>query len=269
MITMIELIYIADRIESSYFGMEVLARQAVISSQEDTGSGNRSDQLHWPIDIVIDRKTDSLIISDPGNERVMRWPRRNGTSGQTIISGVICHGLAIDNDGYLYVADSTNHEVRRWRIGDTNGILVAGGSGKGNRLDQLNRPMFVFVDQEHSVYISDENNHRVMKWMKGAKKGIIVAGGQGAGNGLSQLSTPRGVIVDQLGTVYVADNNNNRIMCWRKEAKQGALVVGGKGQGDQPNQLYYPQGLSFDRQDNLYISDLGNNRVQRFDIDRS
>ncbi|CAF1198214.1 unnamed protein product [Rotaria sp. Silwood1] len=167
------------------------------------------------------------------------------------------------------VPDSKKYEVRRWRIGDSYGTVVAGGHGQGNGLDQLNSPCYIFVDKDYSVYISDEKNHCVMKWTKGATEGIIVAGGQGQGNGLAQLSCPRGVIADQLGTVYVADCDNNRVMCWSKETKQGIIVVGGNNEGKQSNQLSYPQDLSFDRQYKLYVVDYGNHRIQRFNIDSS
>ncbi|CAF4053567.1 unnamed protein product, partial [Didymodactylos carnosus] len=92
-----------------------------------------------------------------------------------------------------------------YRRGESQGIVVAGGNGSGNRLDQLSNPQYVFVDRDHSVYVSDWGNHRVMKWVEGAKQGIVVAGDQGQGHGLTQLSHPWGVVVDQLGTVYVAD----------------------------------------------------------------
>ncbi len=231
------------------------------------GSGNRADQLNWPRDVIFDKKSNSFIISDPGNLRVMQWPRQKDARGKTIISDVCCVGLAMDNDGYLYVSDSTKYEVRRWKIGNTSGIVVAGGNGQGNRLDQLDDPRYIFVDEDYSVYVSDGNNHRVMKWKKDAKEGIVVAGGQGQGGSLSQFSRSRGVIVDQLGIIYVADCDNNRVMRWAEGATQSSVVVGGSDQGGQPNQLYYPQDLSFDQQGNLYVADLGNHRIQRFDID--
>ena len=87
----------------------------------------------------------------------------------------------MDNNGYLYVSDIDKHEVRRWKIGEMNGTLVAGGNGQGNRLDQLDDPRFIFVDQDETVYISDNCNHRVIKWLKGAKEGIVVAGSHSQG----------------------------------------------------------------------------------------
>ena len=233
------------------------------------GVGNRIDQLNGPVHVIVDKETDSLIITDFHNKRVVRWPRQNGTSGEIIISNVGCWGAAMDNDGYLYVSDYDTHEVKRWKLGDTTGTVVAGGNGQGNRLDQLSRPRYTFVDQDHSVYVTDANNHRVMKWIKGAKEGVIVAGGQGAGNGLTQLSSPFGISVDELGTVYVADYDNHRVMRWWKGATQGSVVVGGNASGGQANQLNGLCGLAFDQQNNLYVVDYNNHRVQKFNVDRS
>ena len=118
--------------------------------------GNRTDQLKWPRDVIFDKETDSLIICDRGNRRVTRWPRRNGIqSGETIIDNIDCWGLAMDDEGSLYVADYKKHEVRRYQRGETNGIVVAGGNGKGVGLHQLNLPTFVCVDRELAVYVSD------------------------------------------------------------------------------------------------------------------
>ncbi|CAF3540537.1 unnamed protein product [Rotaria sp. Silwood1] len=231
------------------------------------GQGSGDHQLSSPLDMIVDKESDSLIISDYANRRVVRWSRRNGTSGETIISNINCLGLTMDENGSLYVVDTGKDEVRRYRRGESQGIVVAGGNGGENHLDQLSSPRYVFVDQDHSVYVSDYGNDRVMKWIEGAKQGIVVAGGQGKGDGLTQLSSPQGVVVDPLGTVYVADWGNDRIMRWPQGATQGSVIVGGNGKGGQSNQLNWPIGLSFDRDGNLYVVDLGNDRVQKFNIE--
>ena len=230
------------------------------------GQGSGAHQLSNPADVIVDKERDSLIITDNSNSRVVRWPRRNGTSGETIISNIACWGLTMDENGSLYVIDYGKHEVLRYRRGESQGTVVAGGNGSGNRLDQLSSPEYVFVDRDHSVYVSDLGNNRVMKWVEGAKQGIVVAGGQRHGNNPTQLSYPEGVVVDQLGTVYVADGWNARIMRWPKGATQGSVIVGGNGGGGQSNQLNLPFGLSFDRHGNLYVVDFGNHRVQKFNI---
>ncbi|CAF3431842.1 unnamed protein product [Rotaria sp. Silwood1] len=229
--------------------------------------GNRTHQLNNPSNVIVDEEQDCLIISDYGNRRVMRWPRRNGTNGQILISDIDCSGLMMDNHGFLYVSDSQKHEVRRWRMGDESGTVVAGGNGRGSRLDQLSFPTSIFVDRDHSVYVSDSENHRVMKWMKGAKEGIVVAGGPDQKKGSIQLSSPRGVFSDSLGTVYVVDWSNARVLSWPKGATQGTIIVGGNGEGAEAHQFYCPMGLSIDRHGNLYVVDNSNHRIQTFNID--
>ncbi|CAF2227613.1 unnamed protein product, partial [Rotaria magnacalcarata] len=230
------------------------------------GEGNGLNQLNDPTDVLIDKETDSLIICDRANQRVVRWSRRSGTTqGEILIDNIRCNGLAMDEKRYLYVSDWVKHEVRRYQLGEKNGTLVAGGNGEGDELSQLNEPRYIFVDGQQNVYVSDNSNHRVMKWDKDAKEGIVVAGGQGEGSALTQLNYPQGLFVDTLGTLYVADTGNNRVMRWTQGAKQGTVIVGGYGAG--ANQLNWPMGLSFDRHGNLYVADLSNHRVQRFSIE--
>ncbi|CAF1939475.1 unnamed protein product, partial [Rotaria magnacalcarata] len=154
-------------------------------------------QLRYPTDVLIDKETDSLIICDRINQRVVRWSRRSGTTqGEILIDTITCWGLAMDEQRYLYVSDTGKHEVRRYKLGDNIGTLVAGGNGQGAGLNQLNYPTFLFVDRQHNVYVSDSSNNRVMKWNKDAKEGIVVAGGQGGGSALTQLHYPYVIFVD-------------------------------------------------------------------------
>ncbi|CAF4559677.1 unnamed protein product [Rotaria socialis] len=220
------------------------------------GEGNRLDQLNRPTDVLIDKKTDSLVICDRENRRVVRWSRhKNTTQGEILIDNICCYGLDMDDQRYLYVSNTEQHEVRRYQLGDKNGTLVAGGKGQGAALNQFNGPGCLFVDRQQNVYVSDNRNHRIMKWTKDATTGIVVAGGEGEGNALTQLSYPNGLFVDKFNTLYVADSCNHRVMCWPQGAKQGIVIVGGNGKGEEANQCNTPRGLSFDRYGNLYVAD--------------
>ncbi|CAF1279660.1 unnamed protein product [Adineta steineri] len=228
--------------------------------------GYRMDQLNHPTDVIFDQRNRSIIIADCKNRRVIQWLNQNQ---QILIHNIDCQGgLTMDKHGFLYVADQNKHEVRRWKMGEysNEGIVVAGGNGYGNQLNQLSCPNFIFVDEDQSVYVSDNNNHRVMKWRKDAKEGTIVAGGNGEGKNLNQLRGPRGVIVDHLGQIYVADCVNHRVIRWCEGEKEGEIVVGGNGEGNQSNQLSRPMSLSFDNEENLYVVDCWNHRIQKFEI---
>ncbi|CAF4040279.1 unnamed protein product [Rotaria sordida] len=263
-----ETIYVADQSNHRIVQWKWDARSGQVVAGGN-GQGNKAHQLYNPFDVIIDKEKDSLIICDRSNARVVRWPRRNGTSGETIISKIYCVSLTMDENGSLYVTDNGKYEVRRYRRGESQGTLVAGGNGQGNRLDQLSNPHYVFVDRDHSVYVSDLGNNRVMKWKEHAKEGIVVASGQGQEDSFTLLNYPQGIVADQLGTVYVADWGNHRIMRWPKGATQGSVIAGGNSWGGESNQLYYPCGLSFDRHGNLYVVDNNNHRVQKFNIEQA
>ncbi|CAF0998839.1 unnamed protein product [Adineta steineri] len=228
------------------------------------GKGNRMNQLNYPTDVIVDRQNHSIIVADWQNRRVVQWVNQNQ---QILIDNIDCGRLAIDKYGFLYVSDYKKNEVRRWKIEEySEGTVVAGGNGKGDQLNQLNFPAYIFVDEDQSIYISDQNNNRVVKWRKDAKKGTIVAGGNGKGERLNQLSSPQGVIVDHFGQIYVADFCNHRIVRWREGKKEGEIIVGGNGKGNQSNQLNVPMGLSFDNEGNLYAADRDNHRIEKFEI---
>ncbi|CAF2981330.1 unnamed protein product [Rotaria sp. Silwood2] len=233
------------------------------------GEGDRNDQLNRPTAVIVHKESDSIIICDRNNRRVMQWPRHGGTTGKIIMSGFDCYSLTMNNQGFLYVSSPGENLIRRFRLGESHVTVVAGGNGKGDGLHQLHLPYYIFVDRDNALYVSDKQNNRVMKWVEGESEGSIVAGDQGYGNDLTQLCGPQGVVVDQCGTVYVAELWNHRIMRWPKDAIRGRILAGKNCEGDQANQLNNPEGLSFDRYDNLYVVDRLNNRVQRFNIEKS
>ncbi|CAF1515724.1 unnamed protein product [Adineta ricciae] len=257
-------IFVADRGNHRIMKWELNHNQGKVVAGEN-GKGRWINQLNYPTDMIVDEEYNSLIISDHRNRRVIRW--WNEDQQEILIDNISCSRIVMDKFGFLYVSDDEKHEVRRWEIKAKRreGKLVAGGNGQGYRLNQLNNPNYVFVDDEQSVYVSDCGNDRVMKWRKDAAQGTVVAGGNGCGRKLNQLNGSQGIIVGEFGQVFVADSNNHRVTCWSEGAEEGEIIIGGNGRGDEPNQLWSPNGLSLDSEGNLYVVDSGNHRVQRFD----
>ncbi|CAF4423030.1 unnamed protein product, partial [Adineta steineri] len=151
------------------------------------GRGAGIHQLDLPTDVIVDQQNHSIIIADKGNRRVIQWLDQNQ---QILIDKIDSYGLATDKHGFLYVCNREFHEVRRWKMGEYNneGIVVAGGNGQGDQLNQLDNPTFIFVDEELSVYVTDQINRRVMKWRRDAKEGTIVAEANRQGENINQLS---------------------------------------------------------------------------------
>ena len=65
-------LYIADRDNHRIVRWKLNATEVQIIAG-GKGPGGRSDQLNHPMAVRIDRINRSLIISDQGNQRVMRW----------------------------------------------------------------------------------------------------------------------------------------------------------------------------------------------------
>jgi sugar lactone lactonase YvrE len=121
------------------------------------------------------------------------------------------NSLFVDAQSTLYVSDYENHRVMKWMKGAKEGIVVAGGNGRGADVTQLDCPQGVWVDGCENVYVADWGNNRVIRWEKGAKRGTVIVGGNGEGERANQLSGPDGLFFDRLGHLYVADSGNHRV----------------------------------------------------------
>ncbi|CAF5089184.1 unnamed protein product, partial [Rotaria sp. Silwood1] len=85
----------------------------------------------------------------------------------------------------------------KWVEGAKQGIVVAGGQGKGNGLTQLSYPEGVVVDQLGTVYVADAGNKRIMRWPNGSTQGSVIVGENGAGGQANQLNWFIGLSFDR------------------------------------------------------------------------
>ncbi|CAF5219252.1 unnamed protein product, partial [Rotaria magnacalcarata] len=96
-------LYIADALNNRIVERKIGERSVGIIAG---GNG----QLKYPTDVIVDKARDSVFICDLGNKRVVRSSLRNSNAMETIISGVICFGLTMDEQGFLYVSDYGRNE---------------------------------------------------------------------------------------------------------------------------------------------------------------
>lgn len=64
----------------------------------------------------------------------------------------------------MYILDTSNYRVLRWKVGEPMGFVVAGGNGWGSALTQITTSYAMFVDNQRTVYVSEYSNHRVTMW---------------------------------------------------------------------------------------------------------
>ena len=133
-------------------------------------------------------------------------------------------GVATDSAGNLYIADTTNHRIRKVAVGSGTISTVAGTGTAGYSGDngpasgaELHSPAGIALDASGNLYIADQGNGVIRKV---TPTGTIttVAGNNETGfsgdNGPATNATlyePAGVAVDSAGNLYIADTGNNRI----------------------------------------------------------
>lgn len=162
-------------------------------------------------------KLDGMILKYPLNSSVWQIVAGGNGVGSALNQFSIPGSVMLDDEGNIYVADSQNDHgldnarVMKWAPGATEGVIVAGGNGVGNKNNQCPYPFHAFVDKNKNVYVSNYfDYHKITKWAPGAAKSRIVAGGNGAGDDRDQLNGPGGIFLDGKD-LYVVDIYNHRV----------------------------------------------------------
>jgi sugar lactone lactonase YvrE len=223
-------------------GTGTIATVAGTGTAGGTGDGGpaTSALLNNPFGAALD-PWGGILIADAGNHRVRRVDPATGLietvagngaaafSGDggaaTAVSLNSPRGVAVDGADNLWIADRSNHRVRRvdaatGLIETVAGTGTAGYSGDGRiaTTARLNGPRAVVVDEDGNLYIADEVNHRVRMVESGS--GVIrtlagdgVAGSDGDGGPFSaaRLASPAGLAVEASGGILIADRGNGLV----------------------------------------------------------
>ena len=234
----------------------------------------------FPAGVALDG-SGNLFIADTGNSRIRRVDavtgviatiagRRlgyGGDEGPAIAADLNApRGLALDAAGNLYVADSTNHRIRKITVAGF--ITTVAGNGQADfsgdngpaTAAALNSPRALAVDSSGNLWIADTFNGRI-RWVDAA--GVIRTIDAGT------LGFPRGIAVGVDGDVFVSDTGNHRILRVNSAGSvstvAGAGTPGFSGDRGSPTEAFLnePYGLSVDGAGILVIADRGNNRIRR------
>jgi uncharacterized protein (TIGR03663 family) len=141
-------------------------------------------------------------------------------------------GIAVAEDGRVYVADTWNHRVQ---VFDSNGTFLNKWGAYGQTSDEswlLYGPRDIAVDGQGRVFVTDTGNKRIMVY---DRDGNYLAQWGSEGITPGSFSEPVGIDVDAEGNIYVADTWNQRIQVfgsdfaylyeWPVDAWYGQSVV--------------------------------------------
>ena len=224
------------------------------------GSGGTSGDAGIAVDSST--STPHLYVSDPNNHRVLGFADARKVApgvqadiviGEPDMSTAVCNfggvenppaeplprqptasslcyptGLAVDPDGNLFVADSSNGRVLRFPTPFAPGAtlqadLVLGQSaftGVSNpKASQsvMQVPYGLVFDSQRGLLVSDETANRVLLFSmdnptNGEPAATVIGQSDFISTGNSLLSSPHHIAVDSIGQVYIADSGHNRIL---------------------------------------------------------
>ncbi len=299
-------VYVADsgghrvrKIDSITGTISTVAGTGVPGFSGDGGSALTA-MLNSPFGIAIDGN-DNLYVADSSNQRIRKVVLANGLittvagsgnfgfqgDGSPAVSASFKapQGVAVDESGNLYIADTFNNRVRK--VDGTTGIVTtyagngsfafAGDTGPAEEAS-LRQPEDVAVDRRGDVYIADTSNHRIRKVLGGPGIIITVVGdGESRYSGDSgaafraSLFQPRSITFDSKDNLFIADTNNHRIrsasiifdqnIVW--EAGDGFARFGGDTRSPFEASLSSPSGVVVNAAGDIFISDTGNGRVRK------
>lgn len=204
----------------------------------------------------------------------------------TVAKFSIPRGIALDKNGYLYIADLGNNTIRRMTPSGTNWVVTtlagspgpAGSQDGTNNTAQFNRPSGLVVDGSGKIFVTDESGNSIRKITPSGTNWIVTtfagnpfnpSGGSQDGTGtFATFNTPIAITIGTNGNLFVADSVNYTIRMITSNAVVTTVMgsAGNSGTADGTNKtarFLSPRGITSDSSGNLYIVDTTGETVRK------
>jgi hypothetical protein len=163
--------------------------------------------------LLAEGPNEEMYVADAGDMTVKHFPRGGGYPLQTFTDAAWAEfgGIAVDNKGYLYVADSQKEFIWKYTPAgerDTlggNGVLSESGAGIG----YVMHPRGMSFDGTY-LLVTDTGHNQVKRLATDAVASCYLFV-----NGPSPtdpFESPLDSDSDELGNIYVADTGKNRVL---------------------------------------------------------
>ncbi len=255
-------IYVADTDNHS---IQKFDRSGKFVARWGSEPSSQEGSFYYPRGLAVGAN-DTLYVADSGNNRVQKFDLEGNVMqawgkfgfawrGADIGKFDVPWGLATDQEGNLYVSDTSNSRIQKFKA-DGTPLLKWGRDGSFDGAFFF--PRGVAVDFVGNIYVADESNNRIQKF--DARGSFLTKWGrEGAGPG--QFKSPWGIACDALGNVYVVDTGNHRV---QKFDGNGTFLCAWGNRGKTEGQLNFPYGITVDKEGCVYVVDSGNNRILKY-----
>jgi streptogramin lyase len=212
------------------------------------------------------KPTEGEAWQDPYDEQMIDLQPEAILGGTGATPGFFSapRGLAIDPQGWIYVADSNNHRIQvlnaAGELQQTWGFYADSSAGEA-AAGGFNQPWDLSVASDGSVIVVDTWNHRIQRF---TAQGDLINRFDTSLASLTPagLYGPRGVAVDREDHVYIVDTGNKRVLIFSLDGELlGSFGSGGLSMGN----LDEPVGVAVGPLGRIWIADTWNQRIQVFE----
>ena len=156
-----------------------------------------------------------IIKYDAEGEYLMEWGEAGSGPGQFDL----VHGLAVDREHRVYVADRRNNRVQ---VFTEDGAFI-------EEWPDITDPVGVFIDEHHAVWVISASLHRLLKYNGDGELQHSWGAYGGPGGLAGGVFRPHQIDVDQEGNVYVASWSGGWLNKFtpKPNADPNALIGGG------------------------------------------
>lgn len=167
-------------------------------------------------------------------------------------------GVATDNKGNIFVADSKNNRIQKF---DAQGNFLTLFDGQTNSsCGPLSAPTGLKINHEGSLYVVDRGNGRIVILTQDLK---FKAAFGSPGQSLNQFQDPWDIAFDSRGFCYVTDIKQHCLMIFTSSGDFRGRIG---AMGSQKSRLNRPSGISINRSGHIFVCEMGNHRVSIFHI---
>ncbi|CAM4770288.1 unnamed protein product [Rotaria magnacalcarata] len=158
---------------------------------------------------VVKRDVDLIEVSPSINSGIP-WKIIAGTefAGTALDMLNSPDGIFVDSNLNLYVVDSGNNRIQKFKNGELNSTTVC-GNGAPDTIE-LKSPTSLVLDAGGYLFVVDSDNHRIIGSGPTGFRCLVGCSGS-SGLAFDQLSNPKSLAFDSYGNMFVTDMNNDRI----------------------------------------------------------
>jgi len=217
---------------------------------------------------VVDGGNDRIVKYDQAGQRLAQWGGHGQGDAQFTFGGRqdppgegafvdYYGGIAIDQEGNVYVADTGNARIQRF---DRNGNFLLKWGSQGEGEGQFGHIVGVVVDSQGDVYVAeDAPQSRIQKFDRDGKF-LLKWVTSPSTTGLP--FSPDDIAIDRQDVIYLVDLGSGSI---QKVNSNGQFIENWPLLCGRNSVMMSPDSIAVDPNGNVYIADHLANRICKYD----